>query len=154
VHLELSTKQYCIKFNELLNSYDLKQIVDMPTHWAGGTFDLIITQRSELIIFDGVSELYESDHYPVSGHISVLSRSLSTTHSGTVMRRNWRNFDVTAFQATLSTTQVVVDLDWQNHHHWMCYVMSTLKYLAPLWISLLLLSLLNRGVLEHLHGLM
>nr|XP_002739487.1 PREDICTED: RNA-directed DNA polymerase from mobile element jockey-like [Saccoglossus kowalevskii] len=57
------------KFQELLDSCNLKQWVNTPTHTHGHTFDLVFT-NPDLILNVTVDTVYISDHFPI--YIQVL----------------------------------------------------------------------------------
>ena len=52
-----------IRFNNILSSFGLSQLVDQPTHILGNTLDLVITNQGEVKIKDIiVDQVNYSDH--------------------------------------------------------------------------------------------
>ncbi len=76
--------------------FDLKQLVDCPTHIKGHTLDLVITNGSFL------SQLSSSD-FGLSDHLAILFNvdlsHLNMPLSRTVNYRKWKSIDVPGFSA-------------------------------------------------------
>ena len=51
------------KFSQILDSYNLTQLIQMPTHLSGNTLDLLITSAPNKDLFSNFqSGFYISDH--------------------------------------------------------------------------------------------
>ena len=52
------------KFSQILDSYNLTQLIQMPTHLSGNTLDLLITSAPNKELFSNFkSGFYISDHF-------------------------------------------------------------------------------------------
>ena len=60
-------------FIDILDSYDLKQLINFPTHTNDGTLDLVITSNpNSLCNIECFPGVLNSDHFPISFDISGL----------------------------------------------------------------------------------
>uniref|UniRef100_A0A8C1S6N0 Reverse transcriptase domain-containing protein n=1 Tax=Cyprinus carpio TaxID=7962 RepID=A0A8C1S6N0_CYPCA len=72
IHVNSSTCRFAAEFLQLLDCFNLTQLVDSPTHTRGHTLDLVITNSvylSNLLVYD----LGVSDHKDISMKMSSLS---------------------------------------------------------------------------------
>ena len=96
------------KFNQILDELSLVQLVKVPTHTAGHTLDVVITQpENEIIITDTLSvhdpgissntgDLTRCHHFAVSFSMSFCK---PVPICKTIYYRNLKNLDVEAFTA-------------------------------------------------------
>src|SRR5271155_5747741 len=72
IHVDILSDPFSKSFSNLLETFDLKQHITLPTHNRGHTLDLLITRSNSTIISDldhtipGIS-----DHYAIKSSISV-----------------------------------------------------------------------------------
>ena len=72
IHLHDQNNSSAHRFNDILDSFALKQHVQVPTHRSGHTLDLIITRYDELSPLASPSmDTQVSDHFAISCHFSV-----------------------------------------------------------------------------------
>ena len=94
-----STDQNALKFKTLIEQFNLTQHIDIPTHVAGNTLDLVLT-RDDLSV-----KSIHTDNSVNSNHSAVLF-TISCTSPGVAQKnityREWRSADVTSIQADIS----------------------------------------------------
>jgi len=95
---------------QLLKSFGYIQHVNQPTHIAGHTLDLVITNRDT-----GVTDLKVSD--PISDHSLIyfttcLKKPTADTQS--VTRRSWRRLSHDAFAPDVSASRLCGDLIYSD----------------------------------------
>ena len=57
------------RFQDLVNSFNLTQWVNDPTHTGGHTLDLVFTNTDDVVHSLTVDNLYISDHFPILVHL-------------------------------------------------------------------------------------
>ena len=63
LHVNKFSEPDIIRFNEILSTFGLSQLIDQPTHVSGNTLDLLITNKDETQIKDVViNDINSSDH--------------------------------------------------------------------------------------------
>ena len=67
IHVERMSDEQVIEFNDLISSFDMRQLVATTTHKAGGCLDLMITHSSTVVSDINASETGISDHLMVTG---------------------------------------------------------------------------------------
>jgi len=77
IHIECANDSHATEFLQAMQSYGLKQHVDMPTHYHGGTIDLLFDNSNlidceSLIVYEDVDL---SDHYPICCSTQQFSKS-------------------------------------------------------------------------------
>ena len=72
IHLDDSSNSVTEKFMEVLNEFDLAQVIEKPTHRAGHTLDILIFPRTEIIcqILD-VRDICISDHFLITCSLTL-----------------------------------------------------------------------------------
>ena len=78
LHVNQVFNSEVIRFNSILSSFGLSQLVDRPTHVAGNTLDLLITNQTQMQIKDiCVDHVNFSDHSFVflSFHLNIINQS-------------------------------------------------------------------------------
>ncbi len=99
-HLDNTKNPDTIRFQALLQHYDLVQLVCEPTHEKGHTLDLIITRNSEVCVSDvSIGESSISDHYPVHCYIDICKPPLPTK---TIIYRNLKAVNQAQINEALS----------------------------------------------------
>ena len=74
IHLDVSTDSHTRRFTEILESCDLHQYVNVPTHYKGHTLDILVSRdTSELICDVDVLDidLYDNDGNLVKDHFAI-----------------------------------------------------------------------------------
>jgi len=90
IHVNSSTCRFAAEFLQLLDCFNLTQLVDAPTHTRGHTLDLVITNSvylSNLLVYD----LGVSDHKAISMEMS--SPSPFTKPKRQISFRNLKNIN-------------------------------------------------------------
>ena len=96
-HLEDKSNLNAKKFNNLLHSYGLQQLVQEPTHRNNHTLDVVITRLSENTVYDlDVVDHLISDHKTVSFSLhtqrpplpkkTIVYRSISRINRSELMK--------------------------------------------------------------------
>ena len=107
-HCEIKDDVYTKQLLSQLKSFNMKQIVDTPTHNSGHTLDVIITRCNETIDITNVqSDYYASDHCFVSCTINKLRPELT---SKTVSFRKWKSLNESEFTRDVDNQLI------QNNH--------------------------------------
>ena len=89
-HVNIDTDVDAKKLISLLHQFDLIQHVNVPTHTAGNTLDLVIS-KDDLLVRDISTDLSErSDHFAVLFTLSFPSPGLPKQ---TVTYRSWKSVD-------------------------------------------------------------
>ena len=90
------------KYRELLDSFDLKQLVSDPTHKLGHIIDHIITRSNDSIVSDiSVQPIHSvSDHYPL--FFSIMLRKSVHAKRKSVHVRNMKTLSISSFASELS----------------------------------------------------
>ena len=87
------------KFKDLLNQYNLSQHVNIPTHTAGNTLDLVITRNDLLVTGLKSDQSVDSDYF-------ALIFNLSFQSPGAVERiityRNWMSVDISVLRSDIA----------------------------------------------------
>ena len=82
-------------FKALLNQHNLLQHVNIPTHTAGNTLDLVIT-RNDLVVTG-----LKSDQSVDSDHISKQNGQSSGAVKRTITYRNWTSVDISVLSSDI-----------------------------------------------------
>ena len=107
-HVDLPSAPFTTPFFDLLNTFDLFQHVNFPTHSAGHTLDLLLTRSSSNV----VSSICSSDP-SISDHCAIIAALTLPFNSRppptTKIARNYRSINPTNFsndilQSALHTT--------------------------------------------------
>ena len=69
-HLDDTLSPSSVKYNDIIASCDMQQHVSYPTHTAGHTLDVVITQ-STIVIKVGVDSPVFSDHSWITVEIMI-----------------------------------------------------------------------------------
>ena len=92
------------QFNNIIESYNLRQHVLAPTHKLGNTLDLLLTRASD----SGVKHIEVKNHL-LSDHFAVhfsLSISRPSRPIKTINYRNYKNIDIPAFKSDLKKLEL------------------------------------------------
>ena len=103
-HLEDTSASQTREFLELLDVFNLKQLVNKPTHRLGHTLDCIITEESVDLVEDiSVHAPWISDHSLVAFTLSLPKPVLSSKH---ITTRNWKSLDLDKFKLDITNSDV------------------------------------------------
>ena len=92
LHLENTSNNQTRKFLELLDTLNLSQLVNQPTHRLGHTLDCIITEQDANLVNDiCVHTPWISDHSLVAFKLSVQKPAVSYK---TVITRDWKSLNL------------------------------------------------------------
>ena len=98
-HVDNSTNTDTIKFNKILESFNLQQHVNGPTHKKGHTLDLIITRTGDrLVINIEIHDPMFSDHSAVSCTLQLEKPPLGRAE---IQYRKLRNINMDSFNEDL-----------------------------------------------------
>ena len=114
IHLDDSISPSTNIFNDIIFGCDLRQLVTRPTHEAGHTLDVVITNSCHAI--KDVDPPICSDHSLISAVIPLQDATyVDPFASLTITKRNWKQLDIAAFKRDLLAsdivTQPIVDCD-------------------------------------------
>ena len=99
IHIDDRKSNLVTRFHDLLDTFSLRQHVDVATHVSGRTLDLIITRNSELTPAQSpASDMLVSDHFAVSCHIPIHK---SVYETKTITSLKIGNIDKAAFRDDL-----------------------------------------------------
>ena len=84
------------KFKALLNQYNLSQHVNIPTHTAGNTLDLVITRNDLLVTGLKSDQSVDSDHFALIFNLSFQSPG---PVKRTITYRNWKSVDISVLRS-------------------------------------------------------
>ena len=100
-HVNNASDTNAKKFETVLDQFNLKQNINVPTHIAGNTLDLVITS-SDLCVHN-----LKTDHSINSDHFAVLF-SIKSTSPGTVKKtvtyRNWKSVNIDQVKEDISSS--------------------------------------------------
>ena len=98
-HLDIPDDTYSKQLTSLLESYDMKQLVNFPTHTSGHTLDVVIHRNSDnIVISDLEGDYFISDHCFTSFKISKPKPPLETK---IITFRKWNSVNDTEFMQDL-----------------------------------------------------
>ena len=97
-----TTTLQAVKFNEYLQSFELKQHVSSPTHNKGGILDVFITRSDQPSPEIFVHAPSISDHSLIEGHLPVQPMTVFDLFSVCT----WNKFDKKAFQRDLLSSEL------------------------------------------------
>ena len=99
VHVDNPQNHNVAQFLDVLDTSNLVQHVDKPTHNQGHTLDLVLTRSSELIISDiTYNHSVISDHAMVVCHVSIAK---PCAPKKTITARDWKQVDLAALQTDI-----------------------------------------------------
>ena len=102
IHVDTPSCRFAAELLQLLDCFNLKQLVDVPTHTRGHTLDLVITNSAPLTNLQ-VYDLGVSDH-------NIISMELPSSSSLSKPRRN------ISFRNLKNINQEHVSADFQHPH--------------------------------------
>ncbi len=109
-HLDDKANTDTMKFNEMLETFGLKQHVSTPTHSSNHILDLLITRSTtDIKILSIDSTLYLSDHYFVECKLSI-GRPMHPKKEISYREMKKINFD--DFKADLSRVNYLYELSF------------------------------------------
>ena len=107
IHLDDPTSPCTSNFNDIILGCYLRQLVTGPTHEAGHTLDVVITNSCHDIKVDVDPPIY-SDHSFISTVIQLQdAKYVDPSASRTIAKRNWKQCDTTAFKRDLQASDIV-----------------------------------------------
>jgi len=102
VRLDRPTDPSALRFNDLVESFALRQHVTGATHILGGTLDVVVTKSDDTPSSLIVTDVGLSDHYLVTWYVNMRRTSARTYV--TSERRLWKNLDVASFRSALCSS--------------------------------------------------
>ena len=129
IHLDDSTDNASIKFQDVLSAHGLVQHVSGATHRSGHCLDVFIT-RDDLHVRSVIVDppLLLSDHSSIVCQLDLL---LPQNHTKVRrVQRSWRSFDYDSFMSDLSESKLVTEIaDQRNVNELFALYDGTLKTL-------------------------
>ena len=102
-HLDHKNNADTIRFNNLLDTYGLTQLVKEPTHKSNHILDVVITRIDENPISSvSVSDPIQSDHKAVTFYLDTQRLPLP---KNTIVYRNIRKFNIDAFKEDIKSNK-------------------------------------------------
>ena len=108
IHLDKKSDSNSQKFNDLISSYGLNQLVDEPTHKSGHTLDIVIGSHN--VIKESTIEVSKADSasFPTCDHFTVCfylnqCDSIQSNQKKTITFRNIDAIDTNVLRSDLST---------------------------------------------------
>ena len=96
IHTNKPTDTFVSNFNDILNTFSLKQCINVPTHICGNTLDLVIYDPLVLTVGDiDVHNPQLSDHSPIFFN---LESNIQTDVKREVTFRNFKNVNLDNFK--------------------------------------------------------
>jgi hypothetical protein len=108
-HLENPKSTNTIKFNELIGSYGLKQMLEEITHKAGHTLDVVIcshklVDETSVSVNNVIASVFPTcDHYPCAFNLNDKIIS-GANEEKTITFRNIKNIDAALFHTNLQNS--------------------------------------------------
>ena len=100
IHVNQILNSSTVHFSDILSSFNLKQLVNGPTHKLGNTLDLIVANTDETDIHDiNVDFNNSSDHAYIFFRIGV---DLKVCKKKTIVTSNYKNINLPQFKADIS----------------------------------------------------
>ena len=93
------------RLSGILDSFDLHQYVDFPTHMHGHSLNLMISSPGCNLLSVSASDLI-SDHFSVVANLQIPSNH-SRTISQTVKYRKLRSINMEAFKADIQNSDLI-----------------------------------------------
>ena len=93
IHVESPSDNFASSFLSLIESFDLKQHINSPTHKHGHTLDLIITRNASSILSSTTHEPFLSDHSAISCNFSAETTIQPTRTTKTYRKISSINLD-------------------------------------------------------------
>ena len=110
IHVDDVDDDNGIRFNSLIESLSLKQLVQGPTHIGGHTLDLVITRANNILPTVIAVDLPQiSDHSVIFVDIQIHRPPVQTIID--VNTRAWKNFDADKFRSDLLISPICRPMD-------------------------------------------
>lgn len=129
LHLDVSNNSQTIEFNNILQSHDLFQSINVPTHTSGHTLDVIINSNNTVelneidVHADSPLTFPTIDHFPFTFNVS--NKVLLNDYKKLITFRNTRNINFEAFKSDLSTSLYSCDTTSLNFSEMLTYYNSS-----------------------------
>lgn len=105
IHVDVTNDPDAVRFLELLNSMNLIQHVNIPTHISGHTLDLVITRNSDqLSIYPPWTDHLFSDHLPV--HCCVQVDKPTFDKKSQISYRKIKSINIETLQDEISKSEL------------------------------------------------
>ncbi len=106
IHVNNQTNNDGIAFMALLSAYNLKQMVNFPTHTGNNTLDLVIIPENDFSsLTASTTTISPSDHYPVLCTLNVTAYNSKPATSTKSFRRIY-NIDPLRFSNDIQNSQI------------------------------------------------
>ena len=111
-HLDAVTDPAAAQFLNLLDTFNLVQHVNAPTHKSGHTLDLVITRAGENLVKDfKVSDPMISDHLAIHCGLSLKKPDFERKE---VTCRKLRSVNIDSFIQDIKNSKLMAHLDFDN----------------------------------------
>ena len=133
IHLDVFDNTHTIRFNNVLEGFDLSQHITGPTHRVGHTLDVFITKTDQLVpIGTAVCHQVISDHSLI---IATLPQSKPETVFFNATVRGWKKLDKKRSVAIWFQAICVHHVMNGRRCHWTTWFRSTRTRSLDCWIK-------------------
>ena len=109
LHLDDNSDSLTLRFLQILDEFDLIQLVNRPTHKAGHTLDVFITRNCfSTHVSVSVDPPLMSDHSLIRVTTASFTDDKVTTEPASV-RRDWSSFDIDKFKHDILNSELVLN---------------------------------------------
>uniref|UniRef100_A0A8C4TH24 Reverse transcriptase domain-containing protein n=2 Tax=Erpetoichthys calabaricus TaxID=27687 RepID=A0A8C4TH24_ERPCA len=112
-HVDNQCDQKVKEFMNLLDSFDLRQLVNQPTHKAGHTLDLVITKGLKVDIKQ-VIDTGLSDHFLLLFNIEIM---IENTHEKHIVKKRFFDSSATLKLTNILTNQSVYSANYNSEEN-------------------------------------
>ena len=111
-HVDVANDPHAMRFLDLIDAFNLKQHMDVPTHRSGHTLDLIITRADDKIAKNfHVHDPVISDHFAVHCQLALLKPPFEKKE---ISYRKLRSIDKTAFCDDIAKSPLMTVSDFMS----------------------------------------
>ena len=136
-HFEKTSDNTVIKLNNLISTYGLSPLIEVPTHRKGHTLDQIFVNTWELdVLVKDIVDINISDHFPICFDLPISSNQIPQPK--TITFRKLREIDLSAFkQKVIGNLDTALEnsTELNFHQHYTVYsdvILKVLEEVAPL----------------------
>ncbi|XP_051791360.1 uncharacterized protein LOC127529974 [Erpetoichthys calabaricus] len=112
-HIDNQCDQKVKEFMNLLDSFDLRQLVNQPTHKAGHTLDLVITKGLKVDIKQ-VIDIGLSDHFLLLFNIEIM---IENTHEKHIVKKRFFDSSAALKLSNILTNQSVYSANYNSEEN-------------------------------------
>ena len=111
-HVDVANDPHAMRFLDLIDAFNLKQHIDVPTHRSGHTLDLIITRADDKIAKNfQVHDPVISDHFAVHCQLALFKPPFEKKE---ISYRKLRSIDKTAFCDDIAKSPLMTISDFMS----------------------------------------